>query len=196
MKKIFFLLTMIFAMATSTQAQEREIALSYSVAIPLGDVGDYISNVSPRGVYFNYNHYFYDNIAVGLSAGLTTFYEEKADDTYVTSNGSISGKQFRYSNHVPLMVTGSYYLSTDGQLKPFVQLGLGTMYTRRDTDMGLYSIEEEAWAFALSPEVGLKYEILSGKSILLSAKYLNGFKAGDELDASQSFLAFSIGITL
>ncbi|UXP31923.1 outer membrane beta-barrel protein [Reichenbachiella agarivorans] len=196
MKKLLLILTICVATLSLAHSQDRQISIAYSVAIPLGDVGDYIQNVSPRGVYLNYSHFFYEKISVGLSAGITTFYEEKASDTYSSGNITATGKQFRYSNHIPLMATAAYYLQPESKFNPYAQIGIGTMYTRRDTDMGIKSVEEEAWGFALAPEIGIQYELSMSKSLLFSIKYCNGFKAGNELDQSQSFLTFNFGITL
>lgn len=107
---------------------------------------------------------------------------------------TLSGKQYRYSNHVPMYVTGSYFLKPGETLNPFVSLGIGTMYTRRNTDMNLYTIEEEAWHFALQPEFGFFYGLNDGGGFTVSGKFNQGFKAGD-LPESQSFFTLNFGFT-
>lgn len=64
-------------------------------------------------------------------------------------------------------------------LRHYVNFGIGTMYTQRDTDMGLWRLREVAWHFALKPEVGLLYEINFNTAFKVAAKYYTGFSAGD-----------------
>ena len=59
--------------------------------------------------------------------------------------------------------------------------------------MNLYTLEEEAWNFALVPEVGLQYDLLNGAFLHVSGKFNHGFKAGD-LDAAQSYFSLNIGL--
>ncbi len=46
-----------------------------------------------------------DNIGVGVSVGWNVFYEELDYDTYTLDNVSLSGKQWRYSNHIPILAS-------------------------------------------------------------------------------------------
>ena len=65
------------------------------------------------------------------------------------------------------------------------------MYSRRDTDMGLWYVEEEAWHFALKPEAGIMWQIDFNVSFNLSAKYYTGFASGDL--ETQSYFALGAG---
>jgi hypothetical protein len=59
--------------------------------------------------------------------------------------------------------------------------------------MNLYTIEQEAWSFALHPEVGVILQSADEVGVVISLKYLNGFKAGD-FDADQSYLSLAVGL--
>ncbi len=70
-------------------------------------------------------------------------------------------------------------IATDKPLKPYIGLGIGTLYSERSTDMNLYRLKQNPWHFAIKPEVGLLYEMSYDVSFKIAAKYYNGFQAGD-----------------
>ncbi len=193
MKKVLFIFSICLIASVYTFAQSNHFGMYYSIAFPTGDVGEYISKPSFRGVYFDFHKTINENVGIGLSTGWTVFYEEKAEDTYTIENNSLTGKQYRYSNHVPILASGVYYMQPDQTINPFAKLGIGTIYTRRNTDMGQYTYELEAWNFALAPEFGVQYSVGYESAVSLSLKYFAGFQAGNELDASQSYFAINFG---
>lgn len=196
MKKSLFILALGLMVSFQAAAQSSKFTISYPVAFATGDLADYIKPVSFRGLSFDYTKMINRNVGLGLSTGWNVFYEELAYDTYTVGNESISGKQYRYSNSVPLLFTGSYYVKPNEKINPFARLGIGTIYTRRNTDMGIYTYEQEAWNFALAPEVGILVEVMDELNTAISIQYYNGFQAGNELDKSQSYFALKIGVEL
>jgi outer membrane protein len=94
-------------------------------------------------------------------------------------------------NSVPLLVVADYYLSEEN-LKPFIGIGLGTTYNRVDLEMGMYTLRQDPWQFAITPEAGVTYQIADGTSVLVSIRYNVSFATG-ALDA-QSFLGLNLGI--
>ena len=192
MKRLILTLTIAVAAVTFSKAQNSYVDVAYSMGFGTGDMGDFIKKASFRGISFDYRYAVQPNIAVGFNLGWNTFYEEKASDTYTVDNASLTGKQFRYSNNVPILATVTYLFSPDEIFCPYAALGVGTMYARRNTDMNLYTIEQEGWPFVLQPEVGVRYQAADNMGILLNVKYLNGFKAG-EFDSTQSYFTLNVG---
>jgi outer membrane protein len=90
-----------------------------------------------------------------------------------------------------MLATVEYYFISEGPVKPYFNLGLGTIYTIRTTDMGIWRLEDKVWQFALKPELGLIYEVGMNASVKLEAKYYTGF--GSSLE-TQSFFAISTGM--
>jgi hypothetical protein len=115
-------------------------------------------------------------------------------DTYTIETVSLTGVQYRYSNILPMLVTGEYALTLESPLKPYVNLGIGTMYNIRSTDMGLWRVEEKTWHFALKPEIGFLYELSPAAALKVSGKYYVGFAAGGL--ETQSYFALSAGIAI
>ena len=77
-------------------------------------------------------------------------------------------------------------------MSPFIGLGTGVMYSRRNTDMNLYTVQEEAWNFTLCPEIGVQFNSNISSATTIMLKYYYGFAAG-ELDEPQSYLALNVG---
>lgn len=193
MKKIFTS-AILAALFTGAVAQSSYSVFQYSLGFSTGNLNDFISKMSPRGFTFDYRLMKYNNVGVGLDVGWNIFYDDIPDDTYTTGNYTFSGKQYRYSNHVPVLLSADYFFLNDGKLLPFAGLGIGTMYTRRTTDMGLFTFEDTAWHFALRPEAGVIFKTDSYLSFSLIAKYYYGLKAGP-LEA-QSYFTVGLGVAL
>jgi outer membrane protein len=112
-------------------------------------------------------------------------------DTYSIESLSLTGVQYHYNNILPTLVSGEHTLNLESPLKPYVNLGIGTMYDIRTTDMGLWRVEERAWHFALTPEIGFLYELNPAAALKLCGKYYVGFAAGGL--ETQSYFALSAG---
>ena len=192
MKKIIILIAIVTLIVPFTAfAQGGYMSVEYVVGFPTGDLGEYIGSTSFRGAVIEYQKYLKNNLSVGVETGWSAFYERKDYDTYSEENVSVSGIQYRYSSQLPILISAEYNFRPEATLKPYANFGLGTMYSRRDTDMGLWYVREEAWHFALKPEVGIMYELNLNSSFNLSAKYYTGLASGDL--ETQSYLALGAG---
>ena len=191
-RAIYFLLVIGLAVPGIVKAQSGYTSFQYQIGFGMGDLGDYIEKASFRGAVFDYQKNLSSGLSVGLELAWSTFYEKKDYDTYTVEPYSLSGIQYRYSNMFPMLLTAEYYLKSEGAVRPYVNLGLGTMYTIRDTDMGLWRLEEKAWQFGLKPELGVIYDVGMNSSVKLEGKYYMGL-GGSKLE-NQSFFALSAGM--
>lgn len=193
MKKTLVMIIVLGLTAISvSRAQGGHVSFQYAISFGTGDLGDYVSKTSFRGAVFEYQRNIGENISAGVEFGWNVFFENKDYDTYTYGSESLSGKQFRYSNNLPMLLTASYILSPDKSLQPYVNLGIGTMYTLRNTDMGVWTWEQTAWHFALKPEIGVLYELSYSVALQATGKYYMGFASGDL--ETQSYLTLSAGI--
>lgn len=192
MKKIFFVLLVTGIIGiTQLNAQENFFSMQYSVGFGTGDMGEFIEKTSWRGISFEFRNFVSPNVGLGIESGMNTFYENKDYDTYTDGTISLSGVQYRYINTVPILAAADYYFQPDAQINPFFGLGIGTIYNRRDLDMGLYTVEDEAWQFALRPELGVLVNVSEGLDLMLGAKYYAGFKSGDM--EAQNYFTINLG---
>lgn len=192
MKKLLVIaVVMVMILATNAKAQSLT-TVSYSMGLATGDLGDYASNFSGRGFTLDYRKMVQPNVGVGFYTGWNVFYDEKPYDVFTIDNRSLAGKQYRYVNTFPLMIAADYYLKPGEDLNPFIGLGVGTLYTDRDTDMGIYRYSQDAWSFAFTPQVGFYYSVNRYNGISFSAKYNLGLAAGD-FETTQSYLSLNVG---
>jgi opacity protein-like surface antigen len=178
---------------TSVFSQDKaqsHFSIQYDMSFGTGDLGDYISAPSFRGASAQYRYAVAHNILVGIDAAWNVFYEKRDYDTYTSGTMTLSGVQYRYQNQVPLLVSADYVFTPDKDFQPYVGLGIGTMYTERVTEMGIWYVEENPWQFALKPEVGMLYKFASGGAFKLGVKYYTGF--GGDL-GTQGYITISAG---
>src|SRR6478735_7886331 len=175
MKKILFI---IFSVVASSAFAQSLTSVQYTMGFGSGDLGDFISKPSFRGFTVDFRKLVQPNVGVGFELGWNTFYEAKSYDTYTIGTLSYSGKQYRYNNQFPALFAVDYYFQPDTKINPFAGLGLGTMYSLRHTDMGQYSLKQDAWHFALRPEIGVLMEVTPDVSLAVTGKYYYGFQAG------------------
>lgn len=192
MKKILYIPILFIVLIAGEMTAQTNTSFTYSMGFATGDLSDFISKTSFRGATIDFRSMTRPDLGVGFSLGWNTFYEAKDYDTYTSGTQSLSGRQYRYSNHIPMLISFDYYMKPGEKVSPFVGLGTGVMYTRRNTDMNLYTLKQEAWNFSLQPQIGVQFNnsITSATTIML--KYYYGLKAGD-LEEAQSYLSLNVG---
>jgi hypothetical protein len=190
MKKIFFI-AILLLFASWAFSQTSLTALQYSMGFGTGDMHDYIAPASFRGFTIDYRKFVSSNVGVGVDIGWNVFYDELPPAEYAYNKRTYYGKQWRYSNHFPMLVSADYYVNPGEKISTFASLGVGTMYSRQNTDMGQYTFEKEAWHFVLRPEVGMLINAATGMGFKISSKYYYGFKAGDL--PAQGYVTINVG---
>lgn len=189
MKKLIILLLV----AVSTPAFSQGLtSASYSVGFGTGDLADHTGRASFRGFTVDFRKLVQPNVAVGIELGWNVFYDEKPDDVYRIGNVSYSGRQYRYNNQFPMLVRADYYLKPGEKVNPYVGFGLGTMFSMKTTDMGQFRFEEDAWQFAIKPEVGVEIELNPAANAFIGVKYYSGFQGGDL--PGQGYFALNLGM--
>jgi len=185
------IITMVSGCSLNTSAQQYT-SFQYTIALPVNDLKDYIEKTSFRGFTFEYQTKVNSAVAVGVDVGYNLFYERKEYDTYYDGTAAISGIQYRYTNSIPIHLNGMYFLKEENHFNPFVGFGIGTTYTLRDTDMGLYRWEEDTWNFSLRPEAGFIYTVSASTGLKVALRYNAAFKTSELED--QSFFSLSTGV--
>jgi len=166
----------------------------WNIAVPLGETKDFISPTSVRGFSIDGRGFVTDAITIGGFVGWNTFYEGKGFETNDVGNtGAVHGYKRRYINALPIMVNTHYYFA-QSTVMPYAGIGLGTMYVEDRDFMGIYYVQNEAWHFALAPELGIVVPFGGGNTgINANVKYNWAAKTKDT--PSYSFLTFNIGIS-
>lgn len=175
-------------------AQENTVSTQYTISFPVDDTKSFIDRTSFRGVTFDFRHHVTNTVAIGGMTGWYTFYQETAAETYTPEEGqsSITGKQFRYINSLPLLFSAHYYLAPKEYISPFGSLAAGVTYNRQDIWVGPYGNEIDHWQFTIAPEIGVRFAADADFWGYLSARYSRCFKT-TELD-THSYISLNIGL--
>ncbi|HRH69464.1 MAG TPA: hypothetical protein PLB89_08170 [Flavobacteriales bacterium] len=183
----------LLALAGSTAtAQDDFMMVNYQVGFPMGELQSYIEKTSWRGINIGYRHLIDGEIAVGVDLSTQVFYEQKDYDTYTRGTASLTGTQYRYSWNTPMTAHIDYVLGEGKDLRPFIGMGLGALYSYRVTDFGLYRITQDPWQFIMVPEVGVTYYMSAGSALFVSAKYNAAFDSKDM--GGQSYIGLNVGV--
>jgi hypothetical protein len=170
---------------------ETVIFVNYLPGMTLGETANFTNNFSPRGVDFEVNKYLREDLSVGFVIAWNIFREKIVNETFDFREVLITGTQFRYLNTTPINLNVKKYF-TGGERTPYVGLGLGTSYTRKRVDIGVYTVSDEKWQFNVAPEVGMLIDVSRRNILSLKVKYNYSPKAGDF--QSISYLSFGVGL--
>jgi hypothetical protein len=198
MKKILVIIAVFIS--TASFAQRSFWAFNYEMSFSAGEQSDYISDPSFRGWGVDGRGFLTQNFSVGGSFSWEVFdqiYRNlETDLTDVTDNvsGAITGAQYRYINTLPILVNAHYYLGSNGAMRTYFGLGLGTAYMEQRTDIGFVSISANGWGLALQPEVGVLIPFgLSGGGLNVAGKFRYTTKTSDTIPVSFFTLAVGFG---
>ena len=192
MKKIIALVIFcsMVSMTSVFSQVDNHFAIQYDMSFGTGDLGEFISAGSFRGASMQYRRAVAHNILLGADLAWNVFYEKKDYDSYTSETETLSGVQWRYQSQVPMLIVADYVFSPDKDFQPYLGLGIGTMYTRRNIDMGIWRLKEDPWQFALKPEAGFMYSFSYGSAVKLGVKYYSAF--GGSL-GTQGYVTVSLG---
>lgn len=194
MKKIIIIMSLLALVFCSTELSAQSFtSFQYSVGVPFGGLKDHTNNVSGHGFTFEFHKEVAPSFSVGINLAYSVFYEQKDYGSYTQGTATLTGMQYRYNNVFPMLIN-AHYMFGEGMLIPYVGLGLGTIYDLRNTNMGLYSVEEKNWHFLISPEAGFLFDLSKDMSFKLNAKYDNAFKIHDADGFGN--LSFNIGFVM
>lgn len=192
MKHIITLLFAFISLQLVHAQKGFNFGLAYPIGFPISNTSDYISKTSFRGFSMEFNNFIKPYLNVGVETAWNIFYERVDNKVYTEETASISGVQYRYTNALPIIAGAKYYkINDNSNVRPFIGVGVGTLYVDRDTDFGLYRINNDAWQFCIRPELGVAMRVPNGGAFVLSGKYFAGFEAEDL--EGQSYISLNIG---
>ncbi len=197
MKKNKFILTSVFVVlfGFSSFSQGGGVwNFDYSMGFTMGETNDFISAPSFRGLSIDGRGFVTNSLTVGSSISWNTFYESDGTVTNDVGNtGVINGYNRKYINTMPLMVNSHYYFA-QSTIMPYAGISVGTMYIDERNYMGIYYIQNNAWHFALAPELGIIYPFGNGNTgINANIKY--NWAAQTKDTPTYSYLTFNIGLS-
>ena len=199
LKPTIVLIALVLGFSQNSYSQNSySFTINYTPSLPMGDVADFTGDFTWRGVSLDTRFFVNENITVGFLTGWEVFRSESdgvvseevnLDDITAT----ISAKQFRFTNSVPLLLTSHYHWGRIGDVRPYVGLGAGLYYITQRVEMGLYALEDETTRFGLSPSLGVMLPVFYSASLNLGVQYNQAFGVNDY--SGISYLSFNVGLT-
>lgn len=174
MRKKLILTAVISFFLVFAQAQRLHnlYGFSWEVSFPSND---FVDKVSYNGGRFEYRHFFKPNISVGGALSWNNFSQYYPRATYENEDQTqaITTDTYRTIFNLPITVNGHYYFAQGAYFRPFVGLGLGTMYSDQELYYNIFVTEEENWGFIARPEIGtlISFSNTSNVNMMLSAGY-------------------------
>ncbi|HZK06594.1 MAG TPA: outer membrane beta-barrel protein [Bacteroidales bacterium] len=190
MKKI--LLALLFAATTLFSFGQQALwNITYEVSLPMGETQDFIGRTSFRGIGVEGRWFVDNNVTIGAGIHWNTFYEKKDKVTTVIENTTITGTHFNYINAFPFYANAAYYFNEGSYIRPFAGINIGTIYSEERMDVGLYTLTDDPWRFALAPEVGVLIQTYGGLNFNLNVRYNHGFQTND--NKALSYIGINAG---
>jgi opacity protein-like surface antigen len=199
MKNLFIIIAVFISSASF--AQRSFWSFNYQMSFSSGEQSDFIADPSFRGWGVDGRGFITQDVSVGGSFSWEVFnqiYRDLPPQPVATGQdnvaGLISGVQYRYLNTLPILANAHYYLGSDGEMRPYFGIGIGTSYIEQKTEIGLVSITENGWGFAVQPEIGLMIPFgLTGFGANLSGRFRYTTKTSETIPISFFTLAVGIG---
>jgi hypothetical protein len=180
---------------TVAQGRSKWFGLTWSMASPMQNSKDFVSDYSFRGLGLDWRQ-MKGTTSFGLNLGWNTMNEESFR-TSGADQADLTGFQFRYINAYSILLSAHKYLGQAGNARPFIGLKSGTYYIDRRTDVGLWRISDNSWHFGVAPELGFAIPMqgnLQYESFYTTVRYNYALAAGDT--PYQSWLSVDVGFAV
>lgn len=198
MKKILIIIAVF--VSTASFAQRAFWSVNYNMSFAVGEQVDYIGDPSYRGWGIDGRGFLTQNMSIGGSFSWEVFDQiyrnlppANLENEAGNINGTITGTHYRFINTLPILVNAHYYLGSNGAMRPYFGLSIGTSWVEQRTDIGLVSLQSDGWGFAVQPEFGLMLPFgLTGTGLNISGKFRYTTKTSDTIPIS--FFTLGIGL--
>jgi len=168
--------------------------LSWSTAVPMGDMTEQVKITSGRGVQFGLSQNINDRFSYGGSFAWQMFFN-KSYEMYINNASVLTGWKRDYINAFMLLGTGKYYFSTSvNKIKAYLSIEMGASIIENYQIFGINEYKELEWHFALNPSVGLEIPASKNLGFYLYIKYPNSFSNNSSFH--YSWINSGIGVYL
>jgi len=179
-------------LGSSAALAQSNVRLSYEFATPTGNTKDFVDRFSSRGAHLDISVELSYAFNLELSAGLNSFNAVK-QGVLATTDGDVSGKQFRYLNVIPLMGGFAFHIPLGHGSRFWAGVNGGAAYFDRIVDIGLNEYSLSDWQWGVQPHVGLAFGLGDGGTALFFDGRWNYFWERHGIPA-QEYFSFGVGL--
>jgi len=197
MKKTIIISLIILASA-GTAFSQTIWTLSYEPSTPIGEMTNFISNTTGRGLSGSGGWYVTNKLSVGFTVQWTGFYEKEERHTWYVDGGAVTANAWKEFYNWSIYANAKYHFADveeEGKFVPYVGLSIGTMYIDQNAQVGAYEFKETSWKFAFAPEVGTRIPmgIEKGWGFNVLLRYQVAIYEKQDINMLQ-YLNYSVGI--
>ena len=179
-------------LGSSAALAQSNVRLSYEFAVPTGNTKDYIDRFSSRGMHLDVSFELSYAFHLELSTGLNSFNGVK-QGVLATTDGDVSGKQFRYLNVIPVMGGFAFHIPLGHGSRFWAGVNGGAAYFERVIDIGLNEYSLSDWQWGVQPHVGIAFGVGNDGTALFFDGRWNYFWERHGIP-SQTYWSFGVGI--
>jgi hypothetical protein len=182
----------------ATEQKLSRFSLSYIVSFPTASTADFLSNaISYRGLGVEWNAPIASTpLYWGLSLRWLYFRHNEDQESITSGNTTVTGRIYRSVDSFPIALHLKYPFLTksNSRFLPFIGLGIGSTYGRKELDVGAFSQNQYGWQFLMAPEVGtqIKFSKHGEANGFFNVRYDAGF--GSDAIGAISNLSLAIGV--
>jgi hypothetical protein len=165
---------------------------SWQMAQGLANTHDFTPAYSFRGMGLEWR-WVHGNTSFGLNAAWNVM-DDVRTETASVGGVDITGKQFRYVNAWPILLSAHFYIGKQDGPRAYLGVNGGTYYIERLVDVGTFEVKDHNWHGGVAPEVGFAFPLRGGMgntAFFTSARYNYAFAAGDA--PYQSWISVHVG---
>jgi hypothetical protein len=192
MRSISRSLLFLVLLGSSVALAQSHVRLSYEFAVPRNDTADFVDRFSSRGAHLDVSLELSYAFHLELSAGLNSFNSVK-QGVLTTTDGDVSGKQFRYLNAIPLMAGFAFHIPMGHGSRIWAGVNGGAAYFDRVVDVGLNEYSLSDWQWGVQPHVGIAFGLGDDGTALFFDGRWNYFWERHGIPA-QEYFSFGVGL--
>ena len=179
-------------LASYAALAQSNVRLSYEFAVPTGNTKDFVDRFSSRGAHLDVSLELCYAFNLELSAGLNSFNSVK-QGVLATTDGDVSGKQFRYLNVIPVMGGFAFHIPLGHGSRFWAGVNGGAAYFDRVVDIGLNEYSLSDWQWGVQPHAGIAFGLGDDGTALFFDGRWNYFWERHGIP-TQTYFSFGAGI--
>jgi hypothetical protein len=185
------------AFATPALAQEPPrgvVSVAWEMAVPVYDMREFHKNVSFRGIATDIHYFVHEMISVGGNISIQRFNDTLEDRTFEIDFGAVTGTLYEYTDVWQFRALGRFYPVGRGQFSPYAGVALGYAWLDRTTLITDFAAQDTNSAFALTPELGVLWQLAPTSPANLTASVRYNFTSASFPRADTlSFISWTVG---
>jgi hypothetical protein len=133
------------------------VAVNWDLAVPVGSVHHFVSNVSAVGFELGFHYWLDPRFTVGASIDWQTYWDHRPRSTYAITDGAVTATADNSVQNGAVRLNGRFYTMNDGSVLPFIGVNVGLGWTTFQTAAADLLLYDNTLSILLGGEVGVAF---------------------------------------